>query len=242
MTEQAGEAIVQRELPAVYELVRRERVDSVQAEAWRLALAGADEGTLIWATEQTDGRRQDGRPWYSPVGGLYAALVLRPELPQERWPQLFGLATVSLGAAVAELCQPLTPLAYAWPDRLRFGPDALASITLSADAEIAVLGWAVNVAGVPDIAGRHACLELEGGTEATAGELLTRTSRFFLDWINRWAEDGFEPVRRAWLARGLLEASSEAHDSATDLTADGDLVTNAGLRRLADQLVDRPAY
>lgn len=241
MAEFAGEMTLRSELPAVYELVQRTRVDSVQAEAWRLAAAGADEGTLLWAAEQTNGTRQDGRPWQSPAGGLYAALVLRPELPRERWPQLFGLAAVSLGAAVAELCQPLTPLAYAWPDRLRLGPDALASITLSADDEVAILAWAVNVAAVPEIAGRYACLELEGGAEATAGDVLSRTSRFFLDWINRWAEDGFDPARRAWLARGLLEASSEEGVVATGLTADGDLVTDSGVRRLADALTSDAA-
>lgn len=234
MAESAADENLRRELPAVYELVRRTQVDSVQAEAWRLAAAGADEGTLLWAAEQKAARRQDGAPWHAPAGGLYAALVLRPDLPRNLWPQLFGLATVSLGAAVAELCQPLTALGYRWPDRLRFGPDAVASITLSTDDEVAVLGWAVNVAAVPSIAGRYACLELEGGCEAGAGEVLSRTSRFFLDWINRWAEEGFEPVRRAWLARALLETSSDNGERATELTAAGDLVTTSGVRRLAD--------
>jgi BirA family biotin operon repressor/biotin-[acetyl-CoA-carboxylase] ligase len=41
------------------------------------------------------------------------------------------------------------------------------------------------------------------GTEA----LLEAFARHFLNWVNRWLEDGFGPVRQAWLghAQGLGE-------------------------------------
>ncbi len=118
----------------------------------------------------------------------------------------------------------MTPLRYAWPDRLLLGPDDVASLTYSANADSVILSWAVNVAAGPT-PGIHACLELDGGAEASPGEVLGRTSRFFLDWLNRWAEDGFEPVRRAWLARRLLESSSAADGSAraVELEDNGDL-------------------
>jgi len=56
------------EFPAVYEPDFLSVVDSVQAEVIRRADAGAGEGLLIWAAEQTHGRGQHG-PWDSPAGG-----------------------------------------------------------------------------------------------------------------------------------------------------------------------------
>ena len=40
------------QLPPHYELIKLEHVDSVMSEAARRAGDGAEEGTLIWATEQ----------------------------------------------------------------------------------------------------------------------------------------------------------------------------------------------
>ncbi|MCK5366001.1 MAG: hypothetical protein KAR22_23655, partial [Gammaproteobacteria bacterium] len=40
-----------------------------------------------------------------------------------------------------------------------------------------------------------------GATEVTAAQLLEEFTKYFLNWINRWAEDGFEPISRQWQIR-----------------------------------------
>ena len=49
-----------------------------------LARAGAPEWTVVVAEEQTGGRGRLGRRWYSPRGGLWMSVVLRPRLETGR--------------------------------------------------------------------------------------------------------------------------------------------------------------
>ena len=66
-------------------------------QARDLARQGAEDGTLVWAREQTAGRGRQGREWSSPRGNLYLSLVLRPECPPREAVQLAFVA--ALGAA-----------------------------------------------------------------------------------------------------------------------------------------------
>jgi len=216
MMEDTDLRILRAELPAPYELVCRERVDSVLDEALKLGGDGADEGTLVWAGKTTD----------MPPGTLCAAVLLRPEEPAERWPELAAVAAVSAGAAIAEVCQPLTPLGYRWPDELLLGLDPVGHIGLARSACLLALSWQIHVDSPPGTLPAFATLSGDGGAETTPGEVLGRTCRFFLDWVNRWAEEGFEPVHRAWLRRRLLEhpPADVPAGEPVDLDASGNLV------------------
>jgi len=81
-------------LPPAYRLIIRETVDSTNSVARTLAEAGAEDGTLVWAREQTAGRGRLGRHWASPPGNLYVSLILRPERAPAEAPQLSFLAAV----------------------------------------------------------------------------------------------------------------------------------------------------
>ncbi len=70
---------------------------STNDAAKRLALEGAEDGTVVVAAEQTGGRGTKGRGWYSAAGlGLYASLILRPRRTD------IALIPVMAGVAVAE--------------------------------------------------------------------------------------------------------------------------------------------
>ena len=57
-------------------------IDSTNTEAKRQAMAGAPEGLVVLAEEQTGGRGRLGRSFQSPRGcGLYLTALLRPQLP-----------------------------------------------------------------------------------------------------------------------------------------------------------------
>jgi len=66
------------------------RLASTQLTAERLGKAGAMEGTVVLAQEQTAGRGRFERRWASPKGGLYMSIVLRPERHES--PHLLTLA------------------------------------------------------------------------------------------------------------------------------------------------------
>ncbi|MBZ5529475.1 MAG: HTH domain-containing protein, partial [Acidobacteriia bacterium] len=77
------------------------KTDSTNRVALELAHAGAPEGTLVLAEEQTAGRGRAGRRWLSErAAGLYATLLLRPRLAPVQAPLLTLLAGLSVRGAV----------------------------------------------------------------------------------------------------------------------------------------------
>ncbi len=62
----------------VIKAVVLEDTDSTNREAKRLAAEGAPQGTAVIALRQTAGRGRLGRSFFSPVGGIYLSLILRP--------------------------------------------------------------------------------------------------------------------------------------------------------------------
>lgn len=195
------------QLPRLYELVQRDALDDVLLEACRHADAGADEGRVIHAAAQSAASGRCGQPWLSVPGGLYAAVILRPEQALEQAAQLSLVAAVSLAAAIADHVEPLTELHLGWPNDLLLRQAKVGTVQLRwrADGDALrwmVLGTYVNVAQAPASLGLDAaCLREEGESVSNAADLLGSFARHFLVWIDRWANEGFAPVRKAWLQR-----------------------------------------
>ncbi|MCS7286994.1 MAG: biotin--[acetyl-CoA-carboxylase] ligase [Anaerolineae bacterium] len=90
-------------------------VTSTQDEAKRLAEAGAPEGTVVLAEEQTAGRGRLGRTWISPVGSsILMSVIFRPPLLPQQAHRLTMIASLS----IAEAIESLTPLKVKikWPN------------------------------------------------------------------------------------------------------------------------------
>lgn len=196
-------------VPSAYEMVILDRVDSVVKEAVRRARRGAGEGTLIWAGEQTDARTASGKRWQAPSGNLHCALIIEPDYDKLAAQQLLYIATVSAGTAIADAVSAMTGLRWRWPGKLFVNDLKSGMVQISAPEEKAdpypwlVLGVSINVAEHPPNPEpeRFNSIHASGTPEATVEELLEGFSRHFLSWINRWAEQGFDPVRRAWTLR-----------------------------------------
>ena len=222
-------------LPPVYEPVLLATADDAFAEARQRALEDAPEGTLVWVAHPERPVGQSGAPWHRPGGGLHVALVLRPEFPLQRAGELGPLACVALGAAVAELAEPMTVLGYRWPNDLWLGSGKMAGVRLETghegDAEPwLVLGLNANVGATPE-ADLSASLAEQGHSPAGPGDLLESFCRHFLEWINLWADQGFAPVHRAFVRRlqGLGEpvhltlAGESVEGTAEAVAGDGSL-------------------
>lgn len=197
-------------IPPPYELETVDRVPCLVEYARSLAIKGAEEGTLVVAGEQTRAKGRCGQPWEARQGNLYCALVTRPEDPFSRATQLAYVAALSLGKALAELLQPTT-LRYKLPDNILLN-DAKAALILL-DAQSAAGGrceWmnivvAVNVASHPALALPPAGSVHESGSpDVSVTQILEGYTRHFLSNINRWAESGFESVRKSWMQRADL--------------------------------------
>ena len=89
-----------------YTIIRLAETDSTNKQLKELWLAGrAGEGTAVLAERQTAGRGRLGRSFFSPEGGLYFSLLLRPrDLASDA-----GLITVSAAVALARACDRFLP-------------------------------------------------------------------------------------------------------------------------------------
>ncbi|MHA1600230.1 MAG: biotin--[acetyl-CoA-carboxylase] ligase [Alphaproteobacteria bacterium] len=202
-------------LPPAYRLIAMDSVGSSNDEARTLADAGAEEGTLVWVLEQTKGRGRHGRTWDSPRGNLYLSLILRPECALAEAAQLGFVAALAIGDAIGAVAPPMLEVTYKWPNdvlvhgRKVSGLLLESKVTSDGALEWLILGAGVNVQNHPDDARFPATnLIFESvGPEVNEAVVLEAFARHFLTWVNRWTEDGFEPIRRNWLshAHGLGE-------------------------------------
>ncbi|SHL09243.1 biotin--[acetyl-CoA-carboxylase] ligase [Rhodothermus profundi] len=125
------------------------RTTSTQDALRAWAEAGAPEGAVVLAEQQTRGRGRRGRSWVSPPGaGLYFSVLLRPRLP------LTELLRLSLAAGIA-LAETAEVGGLKWPNDL-LAPDGrkLAGVLVEAElrgeeVRFLLLGIGLNVHAAP---------------------------------------------------------------------------------------------
>ena len=89
-----------------------EETDSTNRVARELAARGAPHGTLVAADRQTAGRGRRGRTFFSPEGGIYMSLLLRPTLAPEELTLLTPMAAVAVSRTVDALCRVSTGIKW----------------------------------------------------------------------------------------------------------------------------------
>ncbi|MBM3647495.1 MAG: biotin--[acetyl-CoA-carboxylase] ligase [Alphaproteobacteria bacterium] len=187
-------------LPDGWRLVALSSVGSTNDEAARLAEAGAAEGTVVWAREQTGGRGRRGRSWASPVGNLYSSTVLRPHCAAARAAELGFVAAL----AVADIVPEGRATRLKWPNDVLVDGGKVAGILLesavgqSGEVQHVVAGIGVNVGFAPDLPDMRYPGAALGGTVETALEKLAAA---LAQRLAQWRRDGFAVVRGDWLAK-----------------------------------------
>jgi len=241
----------QPKLSAAYRLVFCDTIDSTNEEAKRLARTAAEEGTLVWALEQTAGRGRRGRAWVSPPGNLYTSLILRPQCPMDRAAQLGFVAALAVGDTLASICRkPLDALCYKWPNDVLLRDCKVAGILLESELgegkfpKFVVVGVGINLVSSPRETEFPATSIAEQGVgTASPGSALGKFASHFEDWMERWRDEGFAPIRAAWRARATalgepirvrLEPAT-LHGRFIDIDQHGALLleTAGALRRIA---------
>lgn len=238
-------------LPDGWTLVALGSVGSTNDEAARLAEAGAAEGTVVWAREQTGGRGRRGRHWSSPVGNLYTSTILRPDCQASRATELGFVAAL----AVADVVPAGRETRVKWPNDVMVDGGKVAGILLESSigqggvVEHVIAGIGINVGFAPQLPEmRYPGAALGGSVEATLEKFTQAMARRLTDW-RRY---GFETVRAAWLAKaGPLGADVDVklgeelvRGRFAGLDGDGSLLldTTAGPRKIVSgELLGRAA-
>jgi len=182
-----GTAVVGRRIACL------ERVGSTNDAAWEEALSGAEEGTVIFAEEQTAGRGRMGRRWFSPRGaGLWMSVVFRPALSVQQSHQLTAMASVAVAQAMREEFQVAARIR--WPNDVYIENRKVAGILVEGRALATgvtfVVGVGVNVNAVE----ADFPVELQEFATSLAIETGRRVPRvdvaqFVLRSLDRWYRD-----------------------------------------------------
>jgi BirA family biotin operon repressor/biotin-[acetyl-CoA-carboxylase] ligase len=118
---------------------------STNADLLARAAAGAPEGVVLAAEEQTAGRGRMGRSWVSPPrAALTFSLLVRPDtVPPARRGWLPLLAGVSVASAVRAAAS--VDARLKWPNDVLAGPAKLGGILAEAVGDAVVVGIGLNV-------------------------------------------------------------------------------------------------
>lgn len=183
-------------------------VDSTQAAANLLAQKGEPDGAVVIAEEQGRGRGRLGRSFFSPRGGLWFSLILKPNLPPQGALALTLLAGVAVGEAVRKVTK--LPVVLKWPNDILIGERKVVGILGEMIAEVdllrfVVLGIGINVnvpkrcfpAELKDIA---TSLSVELGHTLSRGDLLCAVLERFEHYYELLLKEGPAPVLQAWRA------------------------------------------
>ena len=165
------------------------------------ATAQGEPGTFFWA------RREDR---------AQCAVLLAPDRPAAAALLVSYVALLGLCEALGAVAPPEVPVTFGWPDRFLVNDAFAGSIRVRMPAvedpdaipDWLAVGLDVLLAGDPEDPdpGRdvdRTSLYEEGCGDVTATALLENFARYFLNWINRWQDDGFAPVKAHWLARAV---------------------------------------
>jgi len=110
----------------------------------RLLALDDPEGAVAVAEEQTEGRGRLGRAWHAPRGtSVLASVLLRPDVPAPRLPEL----SIVAGRAVAAALESETGVAgtIKFPNDVLIGDRKVAGILAEASEGRVVLGIGINV-------------------------------------------------------------------------------------------------
>ncbi len=188
-------------------------VDSTNLVAMKAAEAGAHEGTVFLADEQTAGRGRGGHTWASDKGaGIYCSIVLRPKVTPNESLLLSMMAGIAVHQAVERLTGAKADLR--WPNDVLFGERKFCGILTELSTEQqkvkhVVVGIGINVNRTdfpPELEQIATSIRLATGRVSSRVELLAALLQS-LD--QEYREFTFDPVAaRKKIFKDFAERSS----------------------------------
>jgi BirA family transcriptional regulator, biotin operon repressor / biotin---[acetyl-CoA-carboxylase] ligase len=185
----------------------KESVDSTQKIAHRLGLENVPEGTVVVADEQIGGKGRLDRVWHSPKNtGIWMSIILRPNIPLPKAPQLTLLTAVAVVQAIVDSTG-LEPN-IKWPNDILINGKKVTGILTELQAEAdrihsVIIGIGMNVnqklEDFPsELHSIATSLLLEKGETVNRAELIqavfSRLEKLYLLYLDK----GFEPIKLLW--------------------------------------------
>lgn len=227
-----------------------EEVSSTQEVAKKLANNGAKEGVIVIAERQRSGRGRMGRDWFSPTGGVWLSVILRPRtnLQVQRFTLLAGVAVTRAVNRFYGLEAKIK-----WPNDILVNGKKVCGILAEVSAEMdsinyLILGIGVNVNVNLSSAGGK-LLQTATSIKDVLGRKVSRVGfvQVMLEELEQLyrllSVEGFKPILSEWKERsGTLGArvrvsfrDEEFEGWARDVDEDGFLIVELGdgaLRRV----------
>jgi BirA family biotin operon repressor/biotin-[acetyl-CoA-carboxylase] ligase len=185
-------------------------IDSTNSYARRLAVAGAVEGEIVVAEEQSAGRGRLGRSWFSPPFlNLYFSVLLRPNLPPTDAAQLTLMAGVALTDAIGTFARAAPVIK--WPNDILIDGKKIAGVLTESSCnldtvEFVVLGIGINVNCTRDLLpqilrDRATSLLMINGDPVSREDLFCGLIHGLDRCYGILEERGFGAIAREWEAR-----------------------------------------
>jgi BirA family biotin operon repressor/biotin-[acetyl-CoA-carboxylase] ligase len=196
-------------------------------------------GTVILAETQTQGRGRLSRPWASPHGGIWMSIILKPEMPLAHVYRINMAVSVAVSRAISS-SQGLEA-GIKWPNDLLIRERKICGILMEASAEVDRLDYAVVGLGLNaniDISifpeeWRSTSLMAELGHDVCRNRLICR----ILEEIEEAYEKmGSNEIYEEWRSRSITwkkrvritSAQGDLVGEVADLAEDGALLLQVG--------------
>ncbi len=175
-----------------------DRCASTNDLAWKAAIEGAPDGTVIFAEEQTQGRGRFGRTWAAARGqALLCSIVLRPSLDVERVPLVTALGALAAADVAGDAAKIRFPNDVML-DGLKIAGVLVEARFVSSRPDVFIVGVGLNVSGHPEGMGATS-LGPDVSRAATARALLEAAD----EWYGR-LHGPLRDYRRAWRERSFI--------------------------------------
>ena len=116
----------------------------------------AQNGELITADEQSQGRGRRGRSWESKIGNFFGSFILSPEVPSFKAAELSFVIALAVGQTVESLITDACLVRYKWPndvlvDHCKVAGLLLEAVTVSVGAPPwIIIGVGINLQSHPN--------------------------------------------------------------------------------------------
>ncbi|WP_442594492.1 biotin--[acetyl-CoA-carboxylase] ligase [Neobacillus sp. D3-1R] len=222
-----------------------ESVESTQKIAQRLAYENAPEGTIVVAEEQLSGRGRMDRKWYSPkYTGVWMSIILRPNIPLAKAPQLTLIAAVAVVQSIEELTG-LSP-EIKWPNDILINGKKMTGILTELQAEAdrinsVIMGIGINVnqqikdfpSEIQEIA---TSIAIEKGSKISRAAII-RSVLFHLEKLYQlYLDKGFYPIKLLWEGYAISIGKNIKARTLTNIIEGKALgITDDGVLRIEDK-------
>jgi BirA family transcriptional regulator, biotin operon repressor / biotin---[acetyl-CoA-carboxylase] ligase len=200
------------------------KIGSTNTAAMTAAAAGAQEGSVFLAEQQTAGRGRGANTWHSPrSSGIYCSVILRPALPPSDVLVLSLASGLAVHAAIRQIDSKIS-LDLKWPNDLLIDGNKVCGILTEMNSEatrvrfiVVGIGINVNQTSFPD--GLEAIsLQQTTGREWSRVELVASLLKS-LD--HEYREVVQNPGARESILRRFAENSSWVHGKSVMVTENG---------------------